>query len=300
MGFHLTALEERAGKKAHLPPKNRVWNFFEQPPESVGIFPLQVLEPHQETQTCSTTTASGVRYYGFRYYSPENGRWLNRDPIGERGGVNLHAFNANNALLYIDVLGMFMDDSESELLDSEVWENPATSTKSYSGRQVTMLVGYVQQGTPCMRQKKCQKFTAMYDYSKYTQITTEIYLEWDNPTDADIWEALGASPSLTPLDAVMAAAYTRMAHQLRAVAKANGNKVKYISLDQYSRDDNYRWEKGEVYDCGEPVEVSSSCCEKSENIDTAAEPSFWMAMSFDQIYKGGFEGNIKKWSFVIP
>jgi RHS repeat-associated protein len=27
-------------------------------------------------------------YWGYRYYIPEQGRWLNRDPIGEEGGVN--------------------------------------------------------------------------------------------------------------------------------------------------------------------------------------------------------------------
>jgi RHS repeat-associated protein len=36
--------------------------------------------------------------YGYRFYVPLLGRWINRDPIGERGGVNLYAF-VNNATL---------------------------------------------------------------------------------------------------------------------------------------------------------------------------------------------------------
>jgi len=32
---------------------------------------------------------------GLRYYSPELGRWVNRDPIWERGGGNLYAFTMN-------------------------------------------------------------------------------------------------------------------------------------------------------------------------------------------------------------
>ena len=32
-----------------------------------------------------TTTASGMRYYGFRFYSPGLGRWVSRDPIEEPG-----------------------------------------------------------------------------------------------------------------------------------------------------------------------------------------------------------------------
>jgi RHS repeat-associated protein len=44
-------------------------------------------------------------YYGYRYYNPSTGRWLSRDPIGEKGGKNLYAF-CNNAPTYqIDALG---------------------------------------------------------------------------------------------------------------------------------------------------------------------------------------------------
>ena len=44
-------------------------------------------------------------YYGRRFYSPELGRWLSRDPIGERGGLNLHAFVSNRCVGTIDRLG---------------------------------------------------------------------------------------------------------------------------------------------------------------------------------------------------
>ncbi|MCO5043845.1 MAG: RHS repeat-associated core domain-containing protein [Kiritimatiellae bacterium] len=47
-----------------------------------------------------------MRYYGFRYYSPQLGRWLNRDRIGERGGLNLYSFVKNNAPNGIDLLGL--------------------------------------------------------------------------------------------------------------------------------------------------------------------------------------------------
>ncbi len=48
---------------------------------------------------------TGFAYYGYRYYNPETGRWLNRDPIGERGGVNLYGFVGNNPVNQIDALG---------------------------------------------------------------------------------------------------------------------------------------------------------------------------------------------------
>ena len=38
---------------------------------------------------------TGFYYYGYRYYTPSTGRWINRDPIGERGGNNLAGFVKN-------------------------------------------------------------------------------------------------------------------------------------------------------------------------------------------------------------
>ena len=46
-------------------------------------------------------------YYNYRYYSPELGRWLSRDPIEEEGGVNLYVMTGNNAIGYIDNLGLW-------------------------------------------------------------------------------------------------------------------------------------------------------------------------------------------------
>jgi len=51
-------------------------------------------------------TETRLYYYGRRYYSSELGRWVNRDPIGERGGINVYAFVGNNALNAWDLLGL--------------------------------------------------------------------------------------------------------------------------------------------------------------------------------------------------
>ena len=50
-------------------------------------------------------TEIGLVYYNYRYYSPEIGRWLSRDKIGERGGWNLYGMVGNDALNWIDYLG---------------------------------------------------------------------------------------------------------------------------------------------------------------------------------------------------
>ncbi|RLA69961.1 MAG: RHS repeat-associated core domain-containing protein, partial [Epsilonproteobacteria bacterium] len=41
---------------------------------------------------------TGLVYYNHRYYSPELGMWLSKDPIGERGGYNLYGMVGNNAV----------------------------------------------------------------------------------------------------------------------------------------------------------------------------------------------------------
>jgi RHS repeat-associated protein len=50
--------------------------------------------------------ATGLYYYGYRWYDPYTGRWINRDPIEEEGGVNLYGFVGNDALADFDVLGL--------------------------------------------------------------------------------------------------------------------------------------------------------------------------------------------------
>ncbi|HQK02448.1 MAG TPA: RHS repeat-associated core domain-containing protein [Verrucomicrobiota bacterium] len=49
---------------------------------------------------------SDLIYYGYRYYNPSTGRWPNRDPIGERGGMNLYGFVGNSPLNRVDRLGL--------------------------------------------------------------------------------------------------------------------------------------------------------------------------------------------------
>jgi RHS repeat-associated protein len=34
-------------------------------------------------------------YYGYRYYNASTGRWITRDPVGEKEGLNLNAFLNN-------------------------------------------------------------------------------------------------------------------------------------------------------------------------------------------------------------
>lgn len=56
---------------------------------------------------------SDLLYYGYRYYNASTGRWLSRDPAGERESENLYAFLANEPIGSIDILGLqgYISDS---------------------------------------------------------------------------------------------------------------------------------------------------------------------------------------------
>src|SRR5207249_1786943 len=45
---------------------------------------------------------SGLLLYLRRAYDPNLQRWLNRDPIDERGGINLFAYCRNNPVIFVD------------------------------------------------------------------------------------------------------------------------------------------------------------------------------------------------------
>ncbi len=48
---------------------------------------------------------TGLGYWIKRYYSYDLGRWISRDPIGERGGLNLYMYVNNRPSLAIDPIG---------------------------------------------------------------------------------------------------------------------------------------------------------------------------------------------------
>jgi RHS repeat-associated protein len=41
---------------------------------------------------------SGLYYFGYRFYDPNLQRWLNQDPLGEAGGINLYGFVGNSPI----------------------------------------------------------------------------------------------------------------------------------------------------------------------------------------------------------
>ncbi|RYD19890.1 MAG: RHS repeat-associated core domain-containing protein [Verrucomicrobiaceae bacterium] len=49
---------------------------------------------------------TGLYYYGYRYYDATTGRWPSKDPINEKGGINLYGFIGNDGINSWDLLGL--------------------------------------------------------------------------------------------------------------------------------------------------------------------------------------------------
>ncbi|EJM84400.1 MULTISPECIES: RHS repeat-associated core domain-containing protein [unclassified Pseudomonas] len=50
--------------------------------------------------------ATGLYYYGFRYYMPWCQRWLSADPAGVSAGLNLYAMVSGNPIRHVDMQGL--------------------------------------------------------------------------------------------------------------------------------------------------------------------------------------------------
>ena len=72
---------------------------------------------------------TGLYNYGYRLYDAPNARWLNRDPIGERGGINLYATLHNDLVNAWDYLGL--QEPENPQQPAQVQVTPLTFLKAY-------------------------------------------------------------------------------------------------------------------------------------------------------------------------
>ena len=72
-------------------------------------------------------------YYGYRYYDRNMGRWINRDPIREKGSINLYKSFSNNAINSYDIMGL-VDKHVQEFMDHYGKDQLYYETKSdFSG-----------------------------------------------------------------------------------------------------------------------------------------------------------------------
>lgn len=83
--------------------------------------------------------ATGLYYYGYRYYQPWVGRWLSADPVGNINGSNLYCMVHNNPVNSKDIAGLVRADDlpDSILLAIGYKQGPYTEeqNRSYGYRE---------------------------------------------------------------------------------------------------------------------------------------------------------------------
>jgi len=88
---------EPAPERRNVTGKNRVWDFFRLSNETHPANRRQPAQPRRKIRPTATKTVSGIPY------------WPSRDPIEERGGLNLYGFVGNNCENWWDYLGFDWD-----------------------------------------------------------------------------------------------------------------------------------------------------------------------------------------------
>lgn len=113
MGY---TLSKPAPSKGDPTAKNRVWDFFGEPTKPRPQNRRQPQQPRRKNRPTATRTASGIPY------------WPSRDPIGERGGLNLYGFVNNQSISKIDNLGLLDVNEELQSADETQaeWGEPST------------------------------------------------------------------------------------------------------------------------------------------------------------------------------
>lgn len=88
--------------------------------------------------------ATGLYYYGFRYYAPWLSRWINPDPAGVVDGLNLFRMVRNNPLRYRDGDGR-LPEEYSEYAPSAMVSGYHLNPKTFRRRDVTEQTAAVRE-----------------------------------------------------------------------------------------------------------------------------------------------------------
>jgi len=164
--------------------------------------------------------STGFYYYGYRFYDPEHQRWLNRDPIEEAGGINLYAFNVNNALYWIDIDGRSSISHPASAAIAAEAEAAALGYPSYAAMQAAMkaaarnaalasaaaLALSQSNCPPPNNQDPCQNFNALKNYlqQQHRDVlkgVSDVILK--GGTQADLNKVPGLTPDLKAMIAAM-------------------------------------------------------------------------------------------------
>ncbi len=105
-------------------------------PMRADVLDATVADNPWRYSTKYTDVETGLVYYGYRYYTPNLGRFVNRDPIQETGGLNLYGFCANNPVSRWDVLGLDWNDEAIQFPKFPVEDHRFDPIADYNDQQL--------------------------------------------------------------------------------------------------------------------------------------------------------------------
>lgn len=113
-------------------------------------------------------SATGLYYYGARYYIPWLGRWMNPDPAGTIDGLNVYLFVYDNPVTYRDIGGMGAGKKHPTA--------PHKATTPSPKKKVKGMVDTRNGGGPSTASKKYAVKAAAETYDKQTDINVNAFM----------------------------------------------------------------------------------------------------------------------------
>ena len=146
----------------------------------------------------------GLIAYQLRSYSPRLGRWLNRDPIEEEGGVNLYGFVDNEVVYRIDAYGLWKGTKESYGFKRRVYKKSrdVKSLKSLANRVGLDIESISEWGrietSPVASETSSSPITPTTPSSKYCYVSVpNIWIEADLLRGGNVYNRVIVNPGGT-------------------------------------------------------------------------------------------------------
>jgi RHS repeat-associated protein len=110
---------------------------------------------------------TGLYYYQYRYYDPVTGRWPSRDPIEERGGINLYGMVLNNPIYLADLLGLSMHPAATMGEIRGLWEAGWTAQQIAEALSGAASLAAIQAAIAELEAENVKKRDCQDKYKKY-------------------------------------------------------------------------------------------------------------------------------------
>ncbi len=127
-----------------------------------------------------TDNETGLVLMGHRYYSPGTGRFLTRDPMGYKGGINLYGFTGNNPVNESDADGLISKRRIRRELDPNAYD-PLMESLS-DARLTNDNVAKVLDPSHGGNSASTHNPVAIYDHKRYGAAVDIDLFHWDNRT----------------------------------------------------------------------------------------------------------------------